>query len=101
MHILHVTIYHNFCFTISLIRTNNFLQKIRVVLTLNNYVKQTVQKVIQPLMLQNECKNFQLNTTNREFEKHWPEPDKEEWQELTKYKVEESQKGRLSMCMPD
>ena len=64
----------------------------KVVLTLNHYVKQTVQKMIQPLLLQNECKNFQLNTTSREFEKHWPEPDKEEWQELTKYKVEESQK---------
>ena len=64
----------------------------KVFLTLNNYVKQTVQKVIEPLMLQNECKNFQLNTTTWEFEKQWTEPDKIEWQEITNYKVEDSQK---------
>ena len=64
----------------------------KLVLTLNNYVKQTVQKVVQPLLLQNECKNFQINTTSWEFEKQWSEPNKEKWEELTKYKVEESQK---------
>ena len=64
----------------------------RVKLYLNHYVKQTVQKVVQPLLLQNDCKNFQINTSSWMFEKHWSEPNKEEWEELTKYKVEESQK---------
>ena len=43
-------------------------------------------------MQQNECKNFQLNTTSWEFEKQWTEPDKIEWQEIINYKVEDSQK---------
>ena len=64
----------------------------KVILILNHYVKQTVQKVVQPLLLQNDCKEFKINTSTWEFEKNLSEPNKEDWGELTKYKVEETQK---------
>ena len=63
-----------------------------IILDLNHYVKQTVLKILHPLLLENGCKDFKISTTSWKFEKHWSEPDKEEWGELTKYKVEETQK---------
>ena len=63
-----------------------------IILDLNHYLKQTVIKILHPLLLENGCKEFKITTSSWKFEKCWTEPDKEEWGELTKYKVEETQK---------
>ena len=63
-----------------------------ILIDLNHYVKQTVTKTLHPLLLENGCKEFKITTSSWKLEKCWTEPDKEDWGELTKYKVEETQK---------
>ena len=79
--------------TIFLIKQTTFTEKtMKIILDLNSYVKQTCEKVLQPLLLQNDCKEIKINTSSWVFEKCLLQPDKEEWKELTNWKIEESQK---------
>ena len=63
-----------------------------ILIDLNHYVKQTVTKTLHPLLLENGCKEFKIPTSSWKLEKCLTEPDKEEWEELTKYKMEQTQK---------
>ena len=63
-----------------------------ILIDLNHYVKQTVTKTLHPLLLENGCKEFKIPTSSWKLEKSLNEPDKEDWEELTKYKLEQTQK---------
>ena len=64
----------------------------KIILDLNQYVKQTCEKVVQPLLLQNDCKDIKIDTSSWVFVKCLSQPNKEEWGGLTEWKIEESQK---------
>ena len=56
--------------TVFLIKQTTFTEKtMKIILDLNNYVKQTCEKVLQPLLLQNDCKDIKINTSSWVFEK--------------------------------
>ena len=63
----------------------------KIILELNQYVKQTCEKIIQPLLRENDCKDIKINTTSWEFIIAKSKPNREEWGELVGWKVEESQ----------
>ena len=87
------TVDHILSLTVVLIKQTTFTEKtMKIILDLNSYVKQTCEKVLQPLLLQNDCKEIKINTSSWVFEKCLLQPDKEEWKELTNWKIEESQK---------
>ena len=62
----------------------------KIILELNQYVKQTCEKVIQPLLKENGCKDLKIDTTSWQFIIAKSQPSKEEWGELAGWKVEES-----------
>ena len=79
--------------TVFLIKQTTFTEKtMKIILDINNYVKQKCEKILQPLLLQNDCKDIKINTSSWVFEKCLSQPDKEEWKGLTDWKIEESQK---------
>ena len=63
-----------------------------VFIDLNHYVKQTVTKTLHQLLMENGCREFKIPTSSWKLEKSLNEPDKEDWEELTKYKLEQTQK---------
>ena len=62
----------------------------KIILDLNQYVKQTVQKVVQPLLLQNDCKDYKIDTSSWVFVKCSPKPSEKKWGKLAGWEVEES-----------
>ena len=64
----------------------------KIILDLNQYVKQTCEKVVQPLLKENDCKDIKIDTTSWQFIIAKSQPSKEEWGGLTEWKIEESQK---------
>ena len=62
-----------------------------VIIDLNHYVKQNVTKTLHPLLVENGCKEFRIPTSSWKLEKSSTEPEVE-WEELTKYKLEQTQK---------
>ena len=63
----------------------------KIILELNQYVKQTCEKVIQPLLRENGCKDLKIDTTSWQFIIAKSKPSKEEWGGLVDWKIEESQ----------
>ena len=43
------------------------LTEMKVILELNQYVKQICEKIIHPLLRENDCKNQNMNTTSWQF----------------------------------
>ena len=64
----------------------------KIILDLNQYVKQTCENVVQPLLLQNDCKDMKIDTSSWVFEKCSSKPSKKKWGELTGWEVQESLK---------
>ena len=64
----------------------------KIILDLNQYVKQTCEKVVQPLLLQNDCKDIKIDTSSWVFVKCSSKPSKKKWGELTGWEVQESLK---------
>ena len=62
----------------------------KIILDLNQYVKQTCEKVVQPLLLQNDCKDIKIDTSSWVFVKCSSKPSKKKWGELAGWEVEES-----------
>ena len=62
-----------------------------MILELNQYVKQTCEKVIQPLLRENGCKDLKINTTSWQFIIAKSQPEKEEWGRLIGWTDEGSQ----------
>ena len=73
-------------------KPNVLFQKMNVFIDLNHYVKQNVTKTLHPLLVENGCREFKIPTSSWKLEKSSNEPDKEDWEELTKYKLEQTQK---------
>ena len=53
-----------------------------MILELNQYVKTTCEKVIQPLLRENGCGDLKINTTSWPFIIAKSKPEKEEWNRL-------------------
>ena len=53
-----------------------------MILELNQYVKTTCEKVIQPLLRENGCGDLKINTTSWQFNIAKSKPEKEEWSRL-------------------
>ena len=64
----------------------------KIILDLNQYVKQTCENVVQPLLLQNDCKDNKIDTSTWVFVKCSSKPSKKKWGELTGWEVQESLK---------
>ena len=62
----------------------------KVILELNQYVKQICEKIIHPLLRENDCKNQNMNTTSWQFHMTNSPPNKEEWSGLAEWKIEET-----------
>ena len=73
-------------------KPNVLFQKMYIFIDLNHYVKQNVTKTLHPLLVENGCREFKIPTSSWKLEKSLNEPDKEDWEELTKYKLEQTQK---------
>ena len=66
------------------------LTEMKIILNLNQYVKQTCEKTIYPLRRDNDCKDTKMNTTRWEFVTEDPPQNKEEWKELIEWKIDET-----------
>lgn len=53
-----------------------------MILELNQYVKNTTEKVIQPLLRENGCGDLKINTTSWPFTNAKSKPEKEDWSRL-------------------
>ena len=62
----------------------------KIILELNQYVKQTCEKIIHPLLRDNGCKDPKINTTSWQFIIANSPPNKEEWSGLAEWKIEET-----------
>ena len=66
------------------------LTEMKIILELNQYVKQICEKIIHPLLRDNDCKNQNMNTTSWQFNIANSPPNKEEWSGLAEWKIEET-----------
>ena len=64
----------------------------KIILDLNQDVEQTVQKLLKPLLLQNNCTANEINTSTWVFVKRSSKLSKKKWGELTGWEVQESLK---------
>ena len=64
----------------------------KIILDLNQDVEETVQKLLQPLLLQNNCTANEINTSTWVFVKRSSKLSKKKWGELTGWEVQESLK---------
>ena len=63
----------------------------KIILNLNQHVKQTYERIIQPLLRENDCHpSSTQHLTSWEFIIAKSKPNREEWGELAGWKVEES-----------